>query len=80
MHGTKSGKALVRLMWAKFTLGALKEESNDYLGNIRDNLSNACNALPDFTGIPNPAKTACWFGKIGVVILYWLLFWGGAIA
>ena len=78
---TDAGNALSGIMWTRFNLGVIREESNDFLGKIRDTISDQCEAIPDMIGpIPNPLKLACWAGKIVITSLYWLAYWGSAVA
>ena len=74
---TDAGNALSGIMWSRFTLGVIREESNDFLGKIRDTTSDQCEAIPEMLGlVPNPLKVACWLGKIGITIIYWIIYWG----
>ena len=78
---TDAGVALQDLMWSRFGLGVFKEESNDFLGKIRDTISDQCKVIPDMIGpIPNPLKLACWAGKIVITSIYWVTYWGSAVA
>ena len=77
MSGTDAGKALEGLMWAKFKLGVLREESQDLLDDMRDVLSSKCQAIPDQAlGVPNPVYPACWLAKIAGLLIYWGIYWG----
>jgi len=82
---TDAGNALSGIMWTRFNLGVIREESNDILGKIRDIASDLCEAIPanlptPVGTVPNPVQIACWGGKTATTVIYWLAYWGSAVA